>query len=205
MAKFIDLTNKKFGRLTVLKKSCVKNKKIYWYCLCECGNIKEVAGTHLKSGLIKSCGCLLKEKNTKTFYKHGKSKDKIYRIYNHIKDRCYHKNDKSFKNYGGRGIKMCDEWNNDFMSFYNWAIENGYNEHLKKYRNMNTTIDRIDTNGNYEPSNCRWATQKQQANNTRRNKYITYDGITHTLQEWSRIVNISRNALSMRLKRGWTI
>lgn len=201
MSKFIDLTGKKFERLTVLKfdKKVIqgKGRSYYWLCQCECGNIKSIKSTHLKSGKIKSCGCLQKEIAKNLCTTHNLSNSKLFKILDAMKGRCYNKNNKSYKYYGGRGIIICDEWKNNFKIFYDWAINNGYQEGL--------TIDRINVNGNYEPSNCRWITQKQQANNTRANVYITYNNQTHTLMEWSEITGISYSALRHRLQRKWTI
>ena len=130
--------------------------------------------------------------------KHGMAHTKIYRVYCRIKQRCYDKNVKEFKYYGGRGIEMCDEWRNDFMAFYTWAMANGYKEGL--------TIDRKDVNGNYEPSNCCWITQKEQNNNTRANHYITYNGETHTMAQWAEIKGLKLQTLANRLNiYGWDI
>lgn len=128
---------------------------------------------------------------------HGKSNTRLYRIYKTIKTRCYNSNSKSYNDYGGRGVKVCNEWLNDFNTFYDWAMSNGYNDNL--------TIDRIDVNGDYEPSNCRWATPKQQANNTRRNNYITYKNKTYTITQWGEILNIGQSVLSHRFMSNWDI
>lgn len=198
MRKCIDLTNKKFGRLTVIKRVENKGKETCWLCKCDCGNEKIIKAKNLKSGTTQSCGCLHKEKTQKINYKHGLRKTRLYNTWANMKKRCYNKNDKRYKNYGGRGIIMCDEWQNDFMSFYNWAINNGYKENL--------TIDRIDVNGNYEPNNCRWATIKIQANNTTTNHYITYNNETHTIAEWADILNINYAKLHARItKSKWNI
>lgn len=119
---------------------------------------------------------------------------RIYKIWKNIKSRCFNSDDKDYKNYGKRGIRVCKEWLNDFMSFYNWAVSNSYSEEL--------TIDRIDFNGDYEPPNCRWANPKQQARNRRNNRYITYNNETHCIAEWAEIVNIPRKCLEYRL-RNW--
>lgn len=123
---------------------------------------------------------------------------RLYRIYQSIKQRCYYPQAISYKRYGAKGIVMCDGWKNDFMSFYNWAIANGYSDNL--------TIDRIDLNGNYEPSNCRWSTYKEQANNTSRSVRISYKGNTHTISEWADIVGINASCLRQRIIiRKWPI
>lgn len=113
-----------------------------------------------------------------------------------MKKRCYLKCNHDYKNYGARGIAVCDEWRNDFMAFYNWSMANGYNDTL--------TIDRIDVNGNYEPNNCRWCNMKQQARNRRNNIYFTYNGETHCLTDWCEILGLNRKTIYERLRHGWS-
>lgn len=128
---------------------------------------------------------------------HGLTNTRLYRIWCNMKTRCYCKTDFHYPRYGARGIVVCTEWKNDFQAFYDWSMSNGYSDDL--------TIDRIDVNGNYEPQNCRWADNFTQANNTRRNRYYTYNNETHTLTEWSRIVGIKREILKDRIfKLGWS-
>ena len=129
--------------------------------------------------------------------KHGYSRTKLYKTYQRIKNRCYRKNFPHYNLYGGRGIKMCDEWLNDFVRFKDWALNNGYEEGL--------SIDRIDVNGNYEPSNCRWITMFEQASNKRNNIYYTINGMTKTQAEWCRYYNIPKNNVRRRLDIGWDI
>lgn len=114
-----------------------------------------------------------------------------------MKDRCYNINSHAWENYVGRGIKICEEWKNNIISFYNWSMQNGYTDNL--------TIDRINVDGNYEPSNCRWVTMKIQANNRRYHKLITYNNETHNLTEWADILKINRKTLNKRLLIGWSI
>lgn len=128
--------------------------------------------------------------------KHNKSHTKLYRKWQSMKNRCYRKNDPRYKNYGGRGIKICEAWLSDFMSFYNWAINNGYQENL--------SIDRINNDGNYEPSNCRWATNEEQHNNTTRNVYIVYNNKSQTMKQWSKELNINYSTIVERHRKGWT-
>lgn len=172
MSKLKDITGQKFGKLIAIK--CIKRDKYnraIWLCKCDCGNLTEVKIGSLTSGNTKSCGCLRKETTIKSHTKHNKCSTRLYRIYYNMRSRCYYRKSNRYKNYGARGIKICDEWLTDFMNFYNWAMNNGYQEGL--------TIDRIDTNGNYEPGNCRWVGNKSQARNRCSNKSITINGETH--------------------------
>lgn len=132
------------------------------------------------------------------YQKHGASGSRLYRTWRSIKCRCYNENRQCYKNYGERNIQVCDEWLNSFQAFYDWAINNGYKENL--------TIDRIDPNGNYEPGNCRWATNLEQPRNKRSNKKYTIKGETHCLKEWCEILNLKYTTIKDRVnKLGWSI
>ena len=205
MGKLRDLTGQKFGHLLVLERAenriCKSQKIVCWKCKCDCGNIAIVQASNLITGNSTNCGCIRKKhsiegarkKNTK----HNQSHNRIYFIWQSMKDRCYNSNNKNYKNYGGRNITVCNEWKNDFILFYNWAMNNGYKEDL--------TIDRIDVNGNYEPNNCRWATIKQQENNKRNNHILYYNNEKHNITEWASILGINRNIIYDRLRYGWTV
>jgi len=190
-----DLSGERFGRLTVtgVAESTVEpsGKAVrMWRCRCDCGNEITVAGHSLKKGNTKSCGCYKKEKAATSMKKHGKSKDRLYRIWSSMKSRCQNKKLSTYRYYGGRGVTVCDEWRT-FEAFYEWAMANDYKDGL--------TIDRKDNNGNYEPSNCRWATVKQQSNNRRSNHYITHDGKTMSLTDWAEEKRIPRRTLQNRI------
>lgn len=179
--KYEDLTGKRFGRLVVLeRKGTNKHGNSMWLCKCDCGNKKIITAGYLKKGSTQSCGCYQKEINKTINKTHGMSNTRIYRIYTSMKNRCYNEKDKKhFEHYGKRGIKMCDEWlgENGFINFMEWSLSHGYTNEL--------TIDRIDVDGNYEPSNCRWADNKTQQNNTTNNHYLTINGVKKTITEWA--------------------
>ena len=199
MGKFIDLTGQRFGRLTVVEraKSYVdangRTKDAQWICKCDCGNITHpIRNCQLRSGNTKSCGCLSSRLSiSKINTTHGMSKTRLYRIWKAMKDRCYRSNNSQYKYYGGRGIVVCDEWLRDFQTFHDWAMANGYEEHL--------TIDRKNNNGNYEPDNCRWITNALQQSNKNNCQMLNHNGKTQTLTEWARELGINRGTLWSRI------
>lgn len=196
-----DMTGKKFNRLTVINREGThvsgRSKLALWRCKCECGKEVVVRGSSLRNGTTKSCGCVQRENASIANTTHGLSRTSIHYIWLGMKRRCNNPKDKNYSYYGGRGISVCKDWDTDFVTFKDWALKNGYREGL--------TLDRIDVNGNYEPSNCRWATQKEQSNNTRRNKFFKYNGGEYTLSQISDMCGIGYVALYKRLKRGWSI
>ena len=200
----IPMIGRTFASFLVTELDHESNGRSYYRCVCNvCGSevVKE-AGKLRKAKRI--CGC----KNYDAWHKngekhignmdrkHGSSRTKLYQCWSNMKNRCYNPNVDRYSQYGGRGITVCDEWVHDFPAFKKWAYENGYREGL--------TIDRIDVNGNYEPSNCRWATVKEQFENIQKNVNLTVDGVTHTAAEWTRIVGCSKNTILERHKKGWT-
>lgn len=199
----LDISGLRSGKLTAVKKvgyGIDKDGKRYalWLCKCDCGGEKIAKQHTLVTNKIKSCGCLRKREYGKSI-QHGKSRTRLYHIHNGIKERCLNPNDQHYKDYGGRGIKVCNEWigKEGFINFFVWSIENGYKENL--------TIDRIDVNGNYEPSNCRWTTQLEQARNTRNNVRYNINGEMLLIKEISEKYGIPESTLRGRTKRGLTM
>lgn len=199
MPKLKDLTGKTFGRLTVVRRvGTDRNKKPLWLCKCSCGKEKLVISQSLINGVTKSCGCLQREHNENGNTKHGHRNTRLYKIWIGMFQRTENNKNPNYNDYGGRGIRVCDEWKNDFMNFYNWAMENGYKENL--------TLDRRNNNENYEPSNCRWVTQKEQNNNKRSNRKFTFQGETKNLKQWSELTGIPCTVITARIdKLGWSI
>lgn len=198
MRNIEDLTGQKFGNLTVVER--VGTDKIvnaFWVCKCDCGNITQpIITPALKNGFIKNCGHCVEKRVKKHTAKLSTEHPRIYNVWHAMKVRCYNPNSKKYKCYGGRGIKVCNEWLNSFEAFYKWAMSNGYAENL--------TIDRIDNDGNYEPSNCRWITNKEQQNNRSNNKIISYNGKTLNISQWAELKKIPASVLYCRIyKYGW--
>lgn len=187
-----DLTDRRFGMLTVLRYSGEKLKGTpLWVCQCDCGNLAKVKSKRLKENNTRSCGCLRKANIPKPRIIHGMVGSRTYNSYLSMLARCSNPTATAYKLYGGRGISVCERWRN----FENFFADMGV-------RPLSTSLDRIDTNGNYEPGNCRWATPRQQANNTSANVFITLNGKTLTLSEWSRELGINRETLNYRYRNG---
>lgn len=197
MGRTKDITGQRFGHLVAIRlvepyQSSSGKRYRQWLCQCDCGNQKIIFQTNLIEGKIKSCGCEQYSVHTK----HGEAKSRLYSIWRNLRQRCNNPKAKNYDNYGGRGIKVCDNWNNaeGYTAFKEWALSNGYRNDL--------TIDRINNNGNYEPSNCRWATSLEQNNNQSSNIMISYNNEIHTLSEWSRLTGINRSTLKNRYEKG---
>lgn len=184
------MSGMRFGRLTVMKVDGKNNRgRPLWLCKCDCGNETHVERQHLIRGQTKSCGCFRKEFAKRQHTTHGLSKsinrqNRLYRIWSGIKDRCCNTNSKYWNRYGGRGIKICEEWKNNYLSFHAWALSNGYLDEL--------TLDRINNDGNYEPSNCRWATWETQENNRSDNIIFNIEGEKISLAQLARKENTTR-------------
>lgn len=204
--KKIDLTGKRFGRLTVVRRyGTLNGRQSTWLCKCDCGNEKVVTAGHLRQGNTLSCGCLAKETHVESgrkshigdrSRKHGDFGTKLYNVWNGMKTRCYNVNHKYYKDYGGRGIKVCDEWQK-YIPFKEWAISNGYHEGL--------SIDRIDVNGNYEPSNCRWIPLSEQGMNKRNNVYYEYKGKRYSVKDIAKMTGLKERTIRGRFERGWSV
>lgn len=194
MRELIDLAGQVFGRLTVIRRA--ENDKwgnTMWLCQCECGKEKAMASGSLTSGRSTSCGCYRDQVTSQRSITHGGSGSALYSIWHNMKCRCYNQNNDGYKNYGARGITICESWLEDFASFNSWALNNGYVEGL--------SIDRIDVNGNYEPDNCRWATMPEQNNNKRTSRMITIGGVVKTMKQWSEVYGINYATLQSRIDK----
>jgi hypothetical protein len=168
-------------------------------CVCDCGALKWVRRPLLQRGKSRSCGCLRREVTTNKNRTHGGSGTRLHRTWNHMRERCSSTSYPEFHLYGGRGIRVCSEWSTSFEAFRTWAFANGYTDEL--------TVDRIDSNGNYEPSNCRWVTPRLQARNTSRNRLLTALGEAKTMADWAEDsrCKVSYYALRSRLRYGWSV
>jgi hypothetical protein len=191
-----DLRSNVYGKLIPLYIDTERTKrKAYWICQCKCGNIASIRSDQLQNGSCKSCGCIKKEQDKLNLDRttHNLSKTRLYKIWQHMKARCYDQSRHDYYRYGGRGVKVCNEWFRSFETFYNWSMVNGY---------VNTlSIDRIDNNGNYEPDNCKWSTGKEQANNRRSNIKIFYKNNIVTLKQLSELTAIKYDILRYRVNK----
>lgn len=195
MGQFRDLTGERFGRLLVEGTSGYnKHHQLYWKCECECGKYKEVLGSSLRNGMTQSCGCLQKEAASKINYKHGMAKTPIFNIWWSMMQRCYDKNSQAYNRYGGRGINVCNQWQ---------QFEGFYADMGDKPKDM--SLDRIDNNGDYSPENVKWATAKDQANNRKSNVVLEHNGKKQTMQQWSDELGLKVGTVWARLNRGWDI
>lgn len=189
-----DITGEKFGRLKVLSFDHKdKRRQSYYKCQCECGNITVVRANSLTTGNTKSCGCMVRERD-KTYRKKNK---RLYGIWLGMRSRCNSTSNPSYNRYGGRGIVVCDEWNDCFENFCEWSLSHGYSTEL--------SLDRIDNNSGYSPMNCRWATPQEQSDNKRNNILITINGVTMDLQQWCNKYFINRSTVNTRVNAcGWS-
>ena len=197
--KIRNLEGMKFGRLTAIKLvpgSSGKGKHARWICKCDCGNVHEADSHCLIGGNVKSCGCITKDRLTT----HGETGTRLYNVWCGMRRRCTTPSDTNYRFYGARGIKVCKEWQS-YEVFKEWAVESGY----KDAERGKFTLDRIDPNGNYEPSNCRWIDMKSQANNRRNSVILTYNGEAYTLRQWSEKLGICYGTLQWRYREGWSV
>ncbi len=193
---FKDLTGMRFGKVVVIKRAENKNNRVAFLCKCDCGTEFVTLSQNLINGWTKSCGCLNREKASQRLSKqsktHGFSHTRLYEVWKNMRSRCLRTYNKAYKNYGGRGIKICKEWD-DFKVFHNWAYENGYSDDL--------TIDRIDVNGDYTPENCRWVSVEEQANNRRTNHFVVHNGERKTISEWAKVLGFPYSKIKYRIQK----
>jgi len=191
---FIAITGQVFGSLTALERAPTQGKKVFWLCRCKCGNLTTVESYKVRTGHTTSCGCVNAERLSKGQPTHGMSKTRTYRIWSLMLHRCNHPNSPIFQHYGGRGISVCEKWNT-FLGFLEDMGE----------APSGLTLERVDNNLGYYKENCRWASMEDQANNTRKNRYLTANGETLSLARWARRLGVRGATIAGRLGRGWSV
>lgn len=193
----VNILGQSFGRLVVIAREPNSvREKAKWLCQCACGNQTVARGDHLRTGRTSSCGCLNSEMTTARKTKHGLYGTSEHSIWNSMIQRCVNSRVKSWPRYGGRGIRVCDRWLNNFAAFYADTAPKPSPEH---------TLDRIDNDGNYQPGNCRWALDAEQRVNRSDNRLLTFRGEVATLSEWAARVGLKQTTLGRRLKKGWSV
>lgn len=189
-----DLTGLQFGDLTVISLALrEKGKRKYYRCQCSCGNIKDISASHLVTGASRSCGCKVRERTIERNLKHGDTNTRLFSIWSSMRKRCNNKND---MHYGGRGISVCNEWN-DYQTFKEWSIASGYDDNL--------TIERIDVNKGYCPQNCTWIPLSKQAKNKTNSRYVTINGKTALITEWCKVAPVTVTTVYQRIRNGWNV
>jgi hypothetical protein len=190
-----DISGLKFGRLTAIEPiERKRNGHIVYACDCECGGKASVTNSNLKAGHTLSCGCFRLQRIYESNRKHGRSGTPLYRVWSQMHDRCYLRSAPNYLWYGGRGIRVVDRWH----EFENFLADMGE-------RPKGMSIDRIDSNGDYGPENCRWATKAEQSRNTRRNRFVTHEGRTQTVTDWERELGVNSDTIGKRLRKGWSV
>ena len=199
-----DYTGQRFGKLTALEPTNERKKtgnNVIWLCKCDCGNLVKIPTSEFSAKAhTRSCGCWRSEKMTISQTTHGGARERLYIVWMSMRRRCYEKKNKDYPNYGGRGIKVCDLFQ-DYGAFRKWAFESGYDPNANYGE---CTLDRIDANGDYEPQNCRWVSLANQNNNKRDNIKILHNGTTKTASEWERELGYSQGLIRDRIRRGWS-
>jgi hypothetical protein len=190
-----DYSGERFGHWTIIERDNTKQKQ--WFAKCDCGNICSVNIDNVKAGRSTKCQKCKGKVSHDKMVTHGESKTRLYYVWLSMRNRCYRADVAGYEHYGGRGIKVCDEWKEHFEPFRDWALSHGYKPGLQ--------IDRIDNDGDYCPENCRWATKVQNMNNTSRNKYVLIDGVKCSLLEAEEICHLPRRLIADRLRKGWSI
>jgi hypothetical protein len=203
--KTVDISNKKFGKLLAVKRCTNMSGKTAWECKCDCGNITFVTTSNLTCNRIRSCGCLKIKQLLERSTTHNQRHTVLYSVWRGLRQRCNNPKHASYHNYGGRGITVCEEWDKSFQAFYDWSYANGYSTENQKNEKLKLTIDRIDNNGNYEPSNCRWVDRKTQTRNMRTTRFITFNGQNKSVSEWCEIYGIKLQTFNTRIRNGWSI
>ena len=195
-----DITGIRSGRLVAVKPVGQKHEKgpYFWECDCDCGGKAIVRVDRISKGTTKSCGCLLNER-IQSITMHGESKTRLHKVWEAMHERCERPGGTYYKDYGGRGIRVCEEWS-QYTAFAEWARANGYDETAPRGQ---CTIERKDVNGDYCPDNCCWTTQKEQSRNRRSSRFLTHNGETHTVAEWAEITGIRARLIYKRLYAGW--
>ena len=188
MPRAIDLTGQKYGSIEVLERAGTKGNHALWKCKCVCGIEFNATSNNLRTGNTKSCGCVQR-------MTHGMRRTRVYKIWTGMKERCQRLKSAAYENYGGRGIKVCARWQ-EFEAFYDDMGDPPSEQH---------TLDRKDNDGDYEPGNCRWATEIEQHNNRSDNRMLTFQGKTQSMMDWVRETGLPKSTIQKRLKRGWSV